>query len=83
MEKVNRVNRYLGLMFLPRRKAKPLLFEFDKLVNYSIHSWFVFFKFLAIWYDKDGKVIKRRVVRPFTYGIKPKKPYYKLIEIPL
>ena len=72
-----------GLMFTRREKAKVLLFEFKKPVNFRIHSLFVFFPFLAIWLDERGKVIEIKKIRPFVFSIKPRKAYKKLLEIPL
>lgn len=62
------------------RKTEPLIFEFDRDVNYCLHSIFVFFPFKATWLDKDDKIIEERIIKPFVVGIKPKKPYRKLIE---
>jgi uncharacterized membrane protein (UPF0127 family) len=72
-----------GLMFTRRENASILLFEFRKPIDFRIHSLFVFFPFLAIWIDEKGKVIEIKKIKPFTSSIKPKKPYKKLIEIPL
>ncbi|MCX6749240.1 MAG: DUF192 domain-containing protein [Candidatus Pacearchaeota archaeon] len=72
-----------GLMFTRRKKAKPLLFEFEKPVNFRIHSLFVFFPFVAIWLDEKNKIIEIKKIKPFISSIKPKKPYKKLLEIPL
>lgn len=44
-------NKFLGLMFVRRKRAKALLFDFEKPTKISIHSWFVFFPFVAIWLD--------------------------------
>jgi len=71
-----------GLMFRTR-KTKPLLFEFNQATRMAIHSLFVFFPFNAIWLDENNKIIEQRVVRPFTFSICPRKPFRKLIEIPI
>jgi len=81
-KKVQGLNKYIGLMFKTKTTA-PLIFEFDKDVLIPIHSYFVFFKFKAIWYDKDGNRIEERIVKPFTSSVKPSKPFRKLVEIPL
>ncbi len=67
-----------GLMF--RRKSKNLLFD-----NFSgaIHSWFVFFPFVAVWLDDKNRVLEIKMVKPFTFHIKSKKHYTKLIEVPI
>ena len=79
----NAFERFIGLMFTSREKAKALLFEFDKPTNLSIHSYFVFFSFVAIWLDTDGKVINVKLVKPFSLPVSSKKSFEKLIEIPI
>ena len=79
----NTLERFIGLMFTSREKAKALLFEFGKPTNLSIHSYFVFFPFVAIWLDTDGKAIDLKLVKPFSFPVCPKKSFKKLIEIPL
>ena len=80
--KAKGIRKYFGLMFRTR-KTKALLFEFDKDVNYSIHSYFVFFKFKVIWYDENYHIIETRIVEPFQANIKPWKSYRRFVEIPL
>ena len=72
-----------GLMFTRRERAKPLLFNFKKLNKIKIHSWFVFFPFIAIWLDDKNKIIDLKLVKPFTFTIGPKETFKKLIEIPI
>lgn len=81
-EELRKANKFLGLMFRTR-KTNPILLEFDEDTNIPIHSYFVFFPFKAIWLDKNNKVIDKRIVRPFTFSVKAKKPFRKIIEIPL
>ena len=71
-----------GLMFRTR-KTSPLLFEFKKYVRMAIHSFFVFFPFKAIWLDENNKIIAQKIVKPFTFCVRPRRPFRKLIEIPL
>lgn len=71
-----------GLMFAKKEKARALLFNF-KDSRQPIWSIFVFFSFIAIWLDKSNKVIEVRRVEPFTWHVRPKKPFDKLIEIPI
>ncbi|MFH1365099.1 MAG: hypothetical protein ABIH28_00755, partial [archaeon] len=40
---------FRGLMFTRKEKARVLLFDFKKPVKIAIHSYFVFFPFLAVW----------------------------------
>ncbi|MBS3094996.1 DUF192 domain-containing protein [Candidatus Pacearchaeota archaeon] len=75
--------KIIGLMFSRREKAKNLLFKFSKSVNTPIHSWFVFYPFLAIWLDKKNKIIEYKKVKPFSFSIKPRREFKKLIEIPI
>ena len=75
------LRRYTGLMFRTK-KTKPLLFKFCKPTNQSIHSFFVFFPFRAIWFDEYGSEIEDRIIRPFSLSVSPSKPYAVLLEIP-
>jgi uncharacterized membrane protein (UPF0127 family) len=79
--KARGIEKVLGLMFRTR-KTKPLVFEFKNDVSLAIHSFFVFFPFRAIWLDSDNRIIEQRRVKPFTFSVRPKKPFRKLIEIP-
>ena len=76
-------NQIRGLMFSRREKANALLFSFDKPTKMLIHSFFVFFPFIAVWMDNKNKVIDLRVVKSFFPSVSCKKPYYKLLEIPI
>lgn len=71
----------IGLMF--SAKSDVLFFSFRKDVRMSIHSYFVFFPFLAVWLDGKNKVIEFRKVDPFEWNIRPGKKFRSLIEIPL
>lgn len=79
----NFFNKIVGLMFSRRENAKALLFKFDNDVNMSIHSFFVFYPFLALWLDKDNKLIEKRIVYPWKIHISPVKNYRSMIEIPI
>jgi len=79
--KAKGLRKLLGLMFRTRKTA-PLEFEFKKEVNIPIHSFFVFFPFKATWYDKKNNVIEKRIVKPFRCGIKPSRPFSRLVEEP-
>jgi uncharacterized membrane protein (UPF0127 family) len=83
VKRCNFFQRFTGLMFSRREKAFALLFDFKKPVKIAIHSWFVFFNFLAIWLDEENKIIKIKKVKPFSSVIFPEKKFVKLIEIPL
>lgn len=75
--------RVIGLMFSRREKAGALVFSFRKPTRTSIHSFFVFFPFIAIWLGPGGNLIEARIVEPFTFSVSPKREFTKLIEIPL
>jgi len=70
-----------GLMFTRKEKAKALLFKLDK--PRAIHSFYVWFPFLALWIDENDKVVEIEKVRPFRLHIKSKKPFVRLLEIPI
>lgn len=80
---VNVLVRILGLMFKSQENAEALLFEFRKPAKISIHSFFVFFPFIAVWLDKNNKVIDVKKVEPFTFSLSPAREFIKLIEIPV
>ncbi len=71
----------MGLMF-KTKNTKSLLFEFEKPTELSITSLFVFFPFVAVWLDKNNKIIEVRKIRSFTLAVSPKKSFSKLVEIP-
>jgi uncharacterized membrane protein (UPF0127 family) len=75
--------RFSGLMFSRKEKAKILLFEFRKPVRLAIHSLFVFFSFIAIWTDEHGKIIEIKKVKPFSLTVCPEKNFSSFVEIPL
>ena len=78
--KLSRLGWISGLMFRTR-DTDNMLFDFGE-IRFSIHSYFVFFTFLAIWLDKDDNVVDFHIVRPFTSIIRPRKKCSKLIEVP-
>jgi len=74
--------KFIGLMFRTSG-TRNLLFEFDEDSRISIHSFFVFFSFLAVWLDSKNNVIDKRIVHPWRFSVAPRKPFRKLIEIPV
>ncbi len=76
-------NKFRGLMFTRRERAKALLFEFKRPTNINFHSLFVFFPFVIIWLNTDGRVIDFKIVKPFCFFVSQKKPFSKIIEIPV
>jgi uncharacterized membrane protein (UPF0127 family) len=75
--------KFTGLMFSRRERAGILLFDFKNRQNIAIHSFFVFYPFVAIWLDKNNKVIELKVVNPFNPYISSEKPTFRLVEIPI
>lgn len=82
VKKVSSFGKITGLMFRSN-KTENLLFEFKEKTKIHIHSYFVFFDFLVIWLNEKNKVVEFKYVNPFYLSIKSKKPFSKLIEIPL
>ena len=82
LERCGLIKKVIGLMFSRRESANALLFDFGE-GRVGIHSFFVFFPFLAIWLDKNNLVIDYKMVYPFVSFITPNKEFSKLIEIPL
>jgi uncharacterized membrane protein (UPF0127 family) len=73
----------VGLMFSRRETAKKLLFSFNNKQEIAIHSFFVFYNFLAVWLDKNNNVVDLKIVRPFRFCVFPSRPAFKLVEIPI
>jgi len=80
---LSELGKVIGLMFAPKEKARILLFKFEKPVRHALHSFFVFFPFLAIWTDDKNNILEMKIVNPFNPLVKPKKSFYNLVEIPL
>ncbi|HEA46358.1 MAG TPA: DUF192 domain-containing protein [Candidatus Pacearchaeota archaeon] len=72
----------LGLMFRSK-DTMPCLFEFQEDSKFKISSYFVFFPFIAVWLDEKNKVVDLKKVEPFTFSVSSKKPFRKLVEIPI
>jgi len=75
--------KFLGLMFKRKKNAGALSFNFETPVKIAIHSFFVFFPFIAIWFDDKNQVIEIKKIRPFALFVRPKKNFRRLLEIPL
>lgn len=82
VRRTNSFTEFTGLMF-KNRNTENLLFEFGKNVRIGIHSFFVFFEFLAVWMDENNNVLEYKIVRPFSPLIRPRKHFRKFAEIPL
>jgi len=75
-------SKFSGFMF-KSSKTGNLLFRFGNPSTAAIHSFFVFFPFLAIWLDNENNVADYNLVRPFTFRVTPSLPARELIELPL
>jgi len=73
--------KFRGLMFTDKT-TNPLLFEFKNARRRAIHSLFVSYPFLAIWLEKN-KILEYKIISPNNFSIVSKKPFTKLIEVPL
>lgn len=82
VKKLGSIGKAIGLMFKSEENAKQLLFDFGKLTKQPIHSLFCP-EFIAVWFDADDKIIEIRKIKPWKLHIVPKKPFVKLIEIPI
>ena len=71
-----------GLMF-KSKETGMLLFEFPENTRIRIHSFFVFFPFFGVWFDDKNKIIQVKRVKPFTFSVRPKKSFTKILEIPI
>ena len=83
VKKLSEFQKGIGLMFKKRENCPAMLFEFDKPTNMGIHSLFVSFKFAAVWLDDKNRIVDKKIIKPFRLLILSKKPFYKLLEIPL
>jgi uncharacterized membrane protein (UPF0127 family) len=82
-EDCNFFRKFSGLMFSRRENAKILLFRFKMKQKIKIHSFFVFYNFIAIWLDEKNNIIDLKIVKPFIPCVSPKKSGFKLVEIPI
>jgi len=81
-KKLSKLGRISGLMF-KNKQTNNLLFSFFEAERSDIHSFFVFFSFLAIWLDSKHKVIDFKIVKPFTFLVRPRTSSRFLVELPL
>jgi uncharacterized membrane protein (UPF0127 family) len=81
-KKCNALQKISGLMF-KTKDTQALLFEFSSPTKMAIHSFFVFFPFYAIWLGENNKIIDIKKVKPFSFHIRPKKSFLRLLELPI
>ena len=81
-ELVINISAELEEIYHAQVKARPInLFMHHKKGRYPIHSFFCR-KFLAVWYS-DGKIIEKRIVKPWQTRVCPAKKFDRLLEVPL
>jgi len=82
IKKLSKLGMIFGLIFVRRKKAKALLFDFQKPEKFSFTSLFVFFPFVILWLDKENNVIDMKKIKAFQWHISSVKQYYQVLEIP-
>ena len=82
VRKLGVFSKGIGLMF-KSRESENLLFNFNKDVKISIHSFFVFFPFLVLWLDAENNVLEWKIVKPFCLRVLPKNKFRRFVEIPI
>lgn len=65
------------------KETESLIFDFSDSEYFGIHSYFVFFRFLAVWLDEKNNLIHSQIVPPFTFLIRAPQKSHRLLEIPL
>jgi uncharacterized membrane protein (UPF0127 family) len=83
VKECNLFEKFSGLMFSRKEKAKILLFSFKIKQKIAIHSFFVFYPFIAVWLGKKNNIVDIKIVKPFEPFVFPKKLAFKLVEIPI
>lgn len=77
-------SKTIGLMFHPaltRSEGIILVANKQSTTQTSIHSFFVFFTFDALWIDEKKKVVDKRTVNPFTILLRPRSPAKYVLEL--
>ena len=73
-------SKMIGFMFSFNRK-RALLFAFSRDARIRIHTMFCFFPLSVEWFDSKGKVVARRVMKPFSFYNPERKCRY-VLEVP-
>jgi uncharacterized membrane protein (UPF0127 family) len=82
-EECNMLEKTIGLMFSRREKAEILLFSFKQKQKIAIHSFFVFYPFLAVWLDERNRISKVKIIKPFIPYASSDRKCFRLAEIPI
>ena len=83
VKECNFLQEGIGLMFSRREKAEDLIFRFRNEQKIAIHSFFVFFPFVALWLNKKNEVVDLKIVEPFTSYVSSSEKSVALVEIPI
>lgn len=75
-------SKFKGLMFIRRRNAKPLFFVFPKEQKIPLHMLFVLFPIRVVCFNKEKKIVEKRILKPFQFWMSRKKAKY-ILEIPV
>jgi uncharacterized membrane protein (UPF0127 family) len=78
-KELSNLGMFRGLM-VRGKNCDNLLF--NRKGKWAIHSFFVFFPFLALWLDENNDVIEHKIVKPFSFHVKPERNFVKLVEMP-
>lgn len=81
--KAKGIQNYIGLMFKSSKRARPMVFEFEKPVHNTIHTLFCNFPIRCIFYDEKNEIIEDVVLEEWTGEHKPPRPFVRLLEIPV
>jgi uncharacterized membrane protein (UPF0127 family) len=82
-EDCNFLKKFTGLMFSNRQNSRALLFSFRRKQKIMIHSFYVFYSFIALWLDEKNNIVDLKIVKPFSLCISPQKSTFRLVEIPI
>ena len=77
-------SRTLGLMFspsLPNNQGIILVANQQGKTQTSIHSFFVFFTFDALWIDENKHVVDKKTIKPFRALMSPRNPAKYVLEL--
>jgi len=75
------IQKYIGLMF--KKNPEPLVFELKKEKKIAINSLFCKVDFIALWFDKNEKLIDAKLIKRGQLKVLPKKSFKTLVEIPI
>ena len=74
---------FKGLQFSsPLDETEGLIFVYGKesIANTSIHMFFVTFEIAVVWLDSSGRVVDKKLAKPWRPAYAPAKPAQYFIE---